>query len=167
MDTVTYPDEQVSEFFAENFEAVQVHIGEKDPAIRETIRKYRMLWAPAYVVLDERGEEVRRFIGYQPPRNFVAELRIGLGKAHILHRRNDEAFQQFRAAADLEPPAPVSDEGVYWAGIAIHYRDKTSLDSLHLYWRELERRFPHSRWWTAANVFGGESGMPGKGEEQT
>jgi hypothetical protein len=158
MDTVTYPDETVAEFVTVHFEAVQVHIGEKDPAIRDTIRRYRMLWAPGYVVFDERGEEVRRFIGYQPPRDYIAELRIALGKAHILHRRNDEAFQQFRAAADLDPPAAVSDEAVYWAGVAIHYRDKTDLEFLHQYWAELERRFPQSRWWTAANVFGGEAG---------
>ncbi|MEO8294235.1 MAG: hypothetical protein ABI613_01890 [Gemmatimonadota bacterium] len=153
MDTVTYPDEVVARFIPEHFEPVKLYIGEKDPAIREVIRKYRMLWAPGYVVLDARGEEVRRFIGYQPPRDFIAELRIGLGKAHILHRRNDEAFGHFRAVADLDPAAPVSDEGLYWAGIALHYRDRTDLDVLHQYWKELERRFPGSRWWTAANVF--------------
>jgi hypothetical protein len=153
MDTVTYPDEAVSEFVAGHLEPVRVHICEKDPLIRETIRRYRMLWAPGYVVFDERGEEVRRFIGYQPPRDFIAELSVGLGKAHILHRRNGDAFQHFRAAADLEPPAPVSDEAVYWAGIALHYRDRTDLEFLHRYWEELERRFPGSRWWTAANVF--------------
>ena len=153
MDTVTYPDERVTEFVAGRFETVQVHIGEKDPAIRDTIRRYRMLWAPGYVVLDERGEEVRRFIGYQPPVNWIAELRMGLGKAHLLHRRYEEAFQEFRATADLDPPAPVSDEGVYWAGIAAHYREQRHLDFLHEYWRELERRLPQSRWSTAANVF--------------
>jgi hypothetical protein len=153
MDTVTYPDAMVQEFVAGHFEPAQVHIGAKDPAIRDTIRRYRMLWAPGYVVLDERGEEVRRFIGYQPPRDFVAELRVALGKTHILHRRNDEAFQHFRRAADLEPAAPVSAEALYWAGIALHYRDRTDLDFLHQYWKELEQRFPGSRWWTAANVF--------------
>jgi hypothetical protein len=159
MDTVTYPDEEVGAFVSRQFGPVQLHIGDKDPATRDVIRKYRMLWAPGYVVMDERGEEVRRFIGFQPARNFIAELRVGLGKAHILHRRNDEAFREFRAAADLDPPAPVSDEAVYWAGVALHYRDRTDLDFLHQYWKELERRFPESRWWTAANVFGmGESG---------
>ena len=153
MDTVTYPDPSAVEFVSREFEAVKVHIGEKDPAIRDTIRRYRMLWAPGYVVLDERGEEVRRFIGYQSPRDYIAELKVGLAKAHILHRRNDEAFQLFRAVADLEPPAPVTDEALYWAGIALHYRDRTNLAFLHQYWKELERRFPGSRWWTAANVF--------------
>jgi hypothetical protein len=153
MDTVTYPDEVVAEFVGQHFEAAKVYIGEKDPAIREEIRRYRMLWAPAYVILDERGEEMRRFIGYQPPRDWMAELRVGLGKTHILHRRHGEAFTQFRAAGDLEPPAPVSAEAVYWAGIALHYRDRTDVAFLHDYWKELERRFPASRWWTAANLY--------------
>jgi hypothetical protein len=153
MDTVTYPDESVSRFVDQYFEAVKLHIGDKDPEVRDTVRKYRMLWAPGYVVMDGRGEEVRRFIGYQPPRDYIAELKVGLGKALILHRQNDEAFQQFRSAGDLEPPAPVSAEAVYWAGIALHYRDKTDLEFLHQYWKELEGRFPGSRWWTAANVF--------------
>ena len=153
MDTVTYPDETAAEFITEHFEAAKLYIGDTDPVNRDTIRTYRMLWAPGYVVLDPRPEELRRFIGYQPPRDFIAELRIALGKGDLLHRQYEEAFQHFRAAADLEPPAPVSDEGIYWAGIALHYRDKTDLEFLHQYWKELERRFPASRWWTAANVF--------------
>lgn len=153
MDTVTYPADTVAEFVASHFEAAQVVIGDKDPAIRDSIRKYRMLWAPGYVILDARGEEVRRFIGFQPPRDYIAELRVGLGKTYILHRRNQEAFQHFRAVADLDPPAPVSAEGLYWAGVALHYRDKTDLEFLHQYWKELGVRFPASRWWTAANVF--------------
>jgi tetratricopeptide (TPR) repeat protein len=153
MDTVTYPDENVARFVGDQFEAAKLHVGDKDPLVRDAVRRYRMLWAPGYVVLDGRGEELRRFIGFQPPRDWTAELRIGLGKAELLRRGYDQAFAHFRAAADLVPPAPVSDEGVYWAGIAVYYRDKKDLQFLHQYWEELVQRFPESRWWTAANVF--------------
>ncbi len=153
MDTVTYPDPEVAAFIAAEFEAAQVHIGDPDQASRDSIRRYRLLWAPGFVVLGSKGDELRRFLGFQRPRDFIADLRMGLGKGRLLQRRYDEAFREFRATADLDPPAPVSDEGVYWAGIALHYRDKTDLEFLHQYWEELRRRFPESRWWTAADVF--------------
>ena len=153
MDTVTYPHPAVQQFFAEHLEPVDLMIGDPDPVVRETLRKFRTLWSPAYVMLDSRGDEVRRFIGYQSSGDFIAELRVGVGKAFMAQRKNHEAFDQFRAAADSKPPAPVSDEAVYWAGIALYLRDKKELSFLEQYWKELERRFPESRWWTAANVF--------------
>lgn len=153
MDTVTYPHAAVQQFFAESLEPADLMIGDPDPVARETLRKFRTLWSPAYVMLDPRGDEVRRFIGYQSPQDFIAELRIGVGKGLMVQRKNQEAFEHFRAVADLEPPAPVSAEGVYWAGIAVYLRDRKELSFLEQYWKELERRFPGSRWWTAANVF--------------
>ncbi|HXE56503.1 MAG TPA: hypothetical protein VNK43_00735 [Gemmatimonadales bacterium] len=157
---MTYPDRSVVELVNSRFEAVRLEVTGKDPAVREVARRYRLLWSPGFVVLDPRGEELRRFLGYQPPRDFVAELRLALGKVHLLHRRYAEAYEDFRAVADLDPPAPVTPEALYWAGIAAYRRDGRPLDFLREYWEELRVRFPGSRWWTHADVFGPEG--PGR-----
>lgn len=154
MDTVTYPDAEVARFLQERFRLVRVSLAEKDPEVRHLIKTYRTLWSPGFVVLDSNGTELRRFLGYQPPRDFLAELKVALGKIQILHREVGAAFDTFRSVADLEPPAPVSAEALYWSGIAMFMRDRKEIDWLDEYWRELGQRFPESRWWTHANVWG-------------
>ncbi len=153
MDTVTYPDDAVRRFLSREVVPVSLSLADRDPAVLPVLRRYRVLWSPGFVVLDHREQEVRRFLGYQPPRDFLAELQVALGKVELLRRCNAEAHERFRAVADLEPPAPVSAEALYWAGVAGYYRDKADLDYLRRYWKELGRRFPESRWWTHADVF--------------
>ena len=50
--------------------------------------------------------------------------------------------------------APVSAEGLYWSGIALFQQEKRPVDWLRDYWSELGERFPESRWWTHADVWG-------------
>ena len=153
MDTVTYPSREVQDFVGTRFVAAKFGLADRTAEVREVVRRFRTLWAPGFVVLDQRGEEIRRFIGYQPPRDFIAELQVALGKIDLLHRRPAQAFTEFRGVADLDPPAPVSAEAMYWAGIAAYQRDGTPLESLKDHWDELRTRFPESRWWTHADIF--------------
>lgn len=153
MDAVTYPSAEVEEFLGARFACVKVSTEDKSPEARTLLRAYRHLWAPGFVVLDPRGEELRRFLGYQPPRDFIAELRVGLAKVRMLHRDLAGAYDEFRAVADLDPPAPVTPEALYWAGVAAYRRDGKPLEFLREYWAELRVRFPESRWWTAGDVF--------------
>ena len=150
---MTYPRQEVRDFLADHFELVRVSLADREPEARSLIRRYRTLWSPGFVLLDHRGTELRRFMGYQPPADFIAELRVGLGKIHLMHRNVDAAFDHFRQVADMEPPAPVSAEALYWSGIAVFRRDKKPVDWLRDYWSELGRRFPESRWWTHADVW--------------
>jgi hypothetical protein len=156
MGAVTYPDAAVQAFLADHVEPVELDLTSKDPSVVAAQRDYRLLWAPGFVVLDPRGQEMRRWIGYLPPRDFLAEIRLALGKIALMARRFDDAHAHFRAVADLEPPAPVSDEGAYWAPIALYRRDGRDLEFLHEAWAGLRDRFPGSRWWTAADVFPAE-----------
>jgi hypothetical protein len=153
MDAVTYPSEQTENFLSSHFECTKVSVADKSPEARAAVRGYRHLWAPGFVVFDQRGEELRRFLGYQAPREFMAELTVALGKVRMLHRDPAGAFEAFRSVADLEPPAPVTPEAIYWAGVAAYQRDRKDLDFLREYWEELRTRFPESRWWTAADVY--------------
>jgi len=130
-----------------------VSLADREPEARTLIKRHRTLWSPGFVVLDHRETELRRFLGFQPPAGLMAELSVALGQVHLLHRRPAEAYDTWRAVADLDPAAPVSAEALYWSGIARFQRDRKSVDWLREYWGELERRFPDSRWWTHANVW--------------
>lgn len=150
---VTYPNEEVASFLDARVVAVKLDLTNREAEVLEVLRAYRLLWAPGFVLLDPRGQEVRRWLGFQAPREFLAELRVALAKVDYLHRRFDESFREFRSVADMDPPTPVTPEAVYWAGVAAYRRDGEDLEFLHRYWEELRERFPESRWWTHADVY--------------
>lgn len=151
MGAVTYPHEDVVRFVTGRFTPVAFDMADRSPETRDVLRRYRLLWSPGYVVLDHEGTELRRFLGYQPPADWMAELTLALGKTYLLHRQIDEAYEAFRAVGDGN--SPVAAEGVYWAGVAAYRREKAGLEVLERYWEELRERFPGSRWWTHADVF--------------
>ncbi|MGE0354922.1 MAG: hypothetical protein AB7I33_07310 [Gemmatimonadales bacterium] len=153
MDAHTYPDPSVEGFLNREFALTHVSFDDRAPAARQILRTYRLLWSPGFVVLAPGGEEIRRFIGFQQPRDFLAELRLSLGKVALLGRDSSTALRLFREAADLNPPAPVSPEALYWAGVAAYRIDQGDLEYLRNYWQELRERFPESRWWTHADVW--------------
>ena len=149
---MTYPRQDVQQCLG-HFELVRVSLADRQPETRSLIKRYRTLWSPGFVLLDHHETELRRFLGFQQGADFVAELRVGLGKVHLLHRRAEQAYIEWRAVADLDPPAPVSAEALYWSGIALFQQEKKPVDWLREYWSELGERFPDSRWWTAADVW--------------
>ena len=150
---MTYPREDVQQCLGQ-FELVRVSLADREPEARALIKRYRTLWSPGFVLLDHHETELRRFLGFQQGPDFVAELRVGLGKVHLLHRRPEQAYTEWRAVANLDPAAPVSAEALYWSGIALFQQEKKPVDWLREYWSELGERFPESRWWTAADVWG-------------
>ncbi len=149
---MTYPRQDVQEILSQ-LVLVRVSLADREPETRALVKRYRTLWSPGFVLLDHHETELRRFLGFQQGRDFVAELRVGLGKVHLLHRRPEQAYAEWRAVADLDPPAPVSAEALYWSGIARFQEQKKPVDWLREYWSELGERFPDSRWWTHADVW--------------
>ena len=153
MGAVTYPDPAVSAFVNRHLVAFQVNTEQTTAETRELLRTYRLLWEPGFVILDWRGSELRRMVGYLEPADFIAELRVALGLAALNGRRNSEALAHFEAAADGEPPARPAPEALYWAGIAAYRVAGNDLDTLEERWELLRRRYPDSTWWGRADVF--------------
>lgn len=151
MGAVTYPDSNVVEFMSRRFVAYQVNTKAPRDEDRALLASHRLLWEPGFVFLDHGGRELRRTVGFLPPQEFLAELRLVLGKAALLHARHPEALLWFEAAGGGS--AAVAPEGLFWAGIAA-YRIERDLETLRRRWDELRHRFPESTWWTRADVFG-------------
>ena len=152
MGAVTYPQSDVVQKL-EKFVSVRVNERSKSPETVATLRAYRLLWSPGFIFLDHQGNELRRFVGYLPPTQFLAELDFALGLAEMLHARYAESFHCFRAAADRDPNAPVAPEALYWAAIAAFRRDGRKIEVVKQHWEEIRARYPQSTWWTRADVF--------------
>ncbi len=73
MGAVTYPNAQVAEFVSERFVAIKFNVKEPHPDFKEALGRGKVLWAPLLVFLDGRGSELRRYVGFLPPDEFLAE----------------------------------------------------------------------------------------------
>ena len=142
MDAVTYPDTRVVSFLDENFHSIRVNMKEPQEAMRDLLRATKPPWGPTFVLLGARRVELRRYVGWLPPQEFIAELTVALGVNDLIRRRFDEAHAHFRAACVDEFRNGIAPEALFWAGVAKY---KTGgKPALREVWDELVARFPES-----------------------
>lgn len=154
MDAVTYPQAQVVDELNKHFVPVHFNAAEAGPRITELARQFRQVWTPTFVFLDPHGIELRRFVGYMPPEEFLAELGFVRGYAALFRGDTAAAFQILRTVVEQHPGAAVAPEALYWAGVAAYRRDGKP-DELRRQWAELQERYPHSIWWKRASFIAG------------
>lgn len=144
MGTVTYPNAQVADFVSEHFVAMKFNVKEPHPDFKEALGRGKVLWAPLLVFLDGRGSELRRYVGFLPPDEFLAELRLVLGLAAMTHTNFEEALGWLDGAAELFPAASAAPEALFWAAAA-GYRLKGLAEVVHR-WDDLRARYPETTW---------------------
>ena len=150
MGTVTYPNAQVAEFVSEHFAAIKFNVKEPHLDFKEALGRGKVLWAPLLVFLDGRGSELRRYVGFLPPDEFLAELRLVLGLAAMTHTDFEGALRWLDGAAELFPAASAAPEALFWAAAA-GYRLK-GLAEVVRRWDDLRARYPESTWARRADV---------------
>ena len=150
MGTVTYPNAQVAEFVSERFVAIKFNVKEPHPDFKEALGRGKVLWAPLLVFLDGRGSELRRYVGFLPPDEFLAELRLVLGLSEMTHANFEEALRWLDGAAELFPASSAAPEALFWAAAA-GYRLK-GLAEVVRRWDDLRARYPESTWARRADV---------------
>jgi hypothetical protein len=144
MGTVTYPNAQVADFVSERFIAIKFNVKEPHPDFKEALGRGKVLWAPLLVFLDGRGTELRRYVGFLPPDEFLAELRLVLGLSEMTHAHFEEALGWLDGAAELFPAASAAPEALFWAAAA-GYRLK-GLAEVVRRWDDLRARYPETTW---------------------
>jgi thiol-disulfide isomerase/thioredoxin len=142
MEEVTYRSPAVLDELAAGFVAVKYNTKQPEPALRLLNDGRALLWSPTLVVLDPRGTEVRRLVGYVPPDELVAELELGRALVELLHGRSPVARE--RLAALGAGDTSVAAEATYWEGVAAWKLG--GLPELVPVWDRIGERFPDSPW---------------------
>ena len=153
MDAVTYPVPAVRKLLADRFVCYSVNEGKPLPADKDLMRKFRVLWSPAIVILEPRGAEIRRWVGYRRPDEFEAELELALGLTDLLYRRFEDAAIRFAAAAHLQPDSALESEALFWRGIARFKGSKRDYSLLRGDWERIRHSDPTDTWWSRADVW--------------
>ncbi len=147
----TLPDPGVAKFIDRMFVPAAFEIS--DPKSREAMRRYGVEWTPTFIVADDSGHEIYRWVGYLPPGDFCAELVFAGGRAAFKNKDWDRAKKCYDMVVDKYPGSEVAPEAMYYGGVAMY--EKTH-DPSHLQDtdRRLKDRFPDSTWAKKASVWG-------------
>ncbi len=145
-----YPDERVSALINERFVPVKVHVKENP----EGFQRFGAQWTPTVIVAEADGTERYRFEGYLPPEDFLAQLGLGLAKAHFAREEWQEAEQRFRGVMERHPDSDAAPEALYWAGVS-RYKGTGDASALQETAQAFQSRYRDSSWAKKASVWGG------------
>jgi hypothetical protein len=152
MDAVTYPDASVVSAIDQGFVPYKINMLERHPDFKEACAGGRVLWGPTFVIADARGSEVRRWVGWLPPRSFVAELDFCRALADYTHGKFADALSGFDALVDGANGTEIHPEALYWQGAAGFMAGPKDWDALRRSWTRLTEDYPGNRFATHASV---------------
>lgn len=141
MDTVTYPDDSVSAYIAENFVPARAMLNRREDW--PLFRKYSVIWTPSFGFFDRNGAMHHSAAGYLPPREFLSLLRIGKARCLMAWTRSREAQVHLEAAA--EAGDAMSAEALWWLGVA-RFLERRDTKGMWEAWNRLTERYPGSPW---------------------
>ena len=139
MGAVTYPDDKVAAFIANNMVPLQVK------ADHPLAGEFKVTWTPTICVLDFYGKEHHRTVGFFPPEEFIPNLMLGMGKVDFDDNQFNDAILHFDTILREHRNSGAAPEAVYLRGVS---RYKASHDAAPLKeaYEKLKADYPQSEW---------------------
>jgi hypothetical protein len=111
----------------------------------DLVKKYRVDWTPTFVIADERGNELERWVGYLPTKDFMAQMTLSKGLAAFHLERFSEAEREFEMLIEDYPDSELVPEAEYFLGVA-GFKKNGESDRLFRACHTLIDRYPDSQW---------------------
>jgi len=144
----TLHDNKVIDIIERDTAPVMIDIGKK----QELARKHHVDWTPAFVIADENGRELERFVGYLPPSEFIAQFLLAKGLADFHLERYKEAVSLFEELVDEYPDSELVPEAEYFIGAA-NFKVTGSAESLGEVCQTLNTKYPGSIWTKRCSIW--------------
>jgi hypothetical protein len=147
MDAVAYPDAAVIRFINDNL--VPVRIPADDPELGP---RFGIRWTPSLLILDSKGNEQYRTLGFYPPGDLIPSLLLGMGTAKFNQPDRPAACEYFDRLIAAYPETPFAPEAVYLRGVA-KYIESHDVSHLIGIYDQLAADYPDSPWLTRADPY--------------
>jgi hypothetical protein len=128
---------------------VRVHV--RDPGAAAAAKRFGLEWTPAILVLDPDGVERHRIEGFLPPKEFAAQLLLGLGHAARLAQDWKGAERRFEEVLEKYSDTEAAPEALYWRGV-VRYKAGDA-GALTATGEEFTRRYAASNWAKKSSVW--------------
>ncbi len=140
MDAVTYPDEKVINFINHHFVPLRLPSDAKPYAA-----DFNIHWTPSIIILDEKGREHHRTMGFLAPDEFIPSLYLAIGKLSFDSENMDKARVYFDNLLTEYPKSDFAPQGIYLEGVT-KYKSTHDPKPLREAYDTLSSRFPASYW---------------------
>jgi len=147
MNTVTYSNETVINFLNNDVVAIQIQFDFKPLATR-----YNLQWTPTIIVLDSKGKEYSRTVGYISPEEFIPTILLGIGKAFMEQEKYNNAINTFKKLIDNYPKSKATPEAIYYYGVC-GYKNTHNPSHLKTSYELLKNNFPDNEWTLRAEPY--------------
>lgn len=148
-----YSDATVVAFIQEHFVPVRVHVREQADEFKRLGARYTAQWTPTVLIIDEGGEERYRLEGFLPAGDFLAQLKLGLGRAAFARSDFQDAERWFSEVVAAHSDSEAAPEALYWAGVA-KYKATNDAGALADTYKDFQTRYKDTSWATKASVWG-------------
>ena len=140
MDAVAYPNQEVISFL--NSQVVPLRIPADHPQLAP---QFTVKWTPCLLVLDEKGKEHERALGFLEPQELIAYILLGMGKAKFNRPDRPAADKLFEQLISTYPKSSFTPEAIYMQGVARFIESHEVKHLITLYDR-ITADYPHSSW---------------------
>ena len=147
MDAVAYPEPAVSEFVNTNLIPLRLSAVDHELAV-----EYRIKWTPSLLILDEKGVEHYRTLGFFWPQELIPSLLLGMGKTYFDKPDRTKAASCFGRIIEQYPQSFQTPEAIYMKGVSDYIATKNVANLTGLYDR-LTAEYPNSLWAMRADPY--------------
>jgi len=147
MDAVAYPEPAVIEFVNTNLIPLRIPAEDHELAV-----EYRIKWTPSLLILDEKGAEHYRTLGFFWPQELIPSLLLGMGKAYFNKPDRVKAASCFGRIIEEFPKSFQTPEAIYMKGVSDYIATKDVGNLIGVYDR-LASEHPDSQWTMRANPY--------------
>lgn len=116
-------------------------------------KKFHIDWTPAFVITDEQGAELERFVGYLPAEEFIPQLLLSKGLADFHIERLKDAMGDFEELIEEHAASELVPEAEYYLG-AVQFRTTGDISKLGDVCAAMNTRFPDSIWTKKCSIWG-------------
>ena len=147
-----YPDDRVARFITENFIPARVHVRDQAADFQRLGAQYEAQWTPTILELDPEGKELHRIEGFLETDDFLAQLKLGVGRAAFKRGGWQDAQRHFDDVVKNHSNAEAAPEARYWAGVS-RYKASGNPTALGDTEAALRARYPDSTWAKKASIW--------------
>jgi len=140
MDAVSYPEDKVGQFIADNLIPLRIKSDAEPYATN-----FKLRWTPTLIILDQKGEERARTVGFLEPAELVPTLLLGIAKADFDAACYDRCLERIDTILTDFPHSGPAAEAVFLQGVAGFKRSGSPQPLKDAYLR-LNKEYPGNLW---------------------
>jgi len=147
MDAVAYPDVAVAEFITKNLIPIRIQADNLEVAPRFLIK-----WTPSLLILDQKGVQHQKTVGYFPPKELIPVLLLGMGKTYFDQPDRPKAISYFEQIISSYPTCFQAPGAIYFRGVSRYIESHDAANLIAIY-DQLKAEYPDSEWFMRSDPY--------------